>query len=356
MQQFTLMTIEEKQEYVISLRNYASESIPQLKAEFSTELFKKGLELLTAYPKTTSFIEERALFRDYRNQLPSLLRWVEALIHESENILRLQSAQKPDLLTPHRGRPTLEEQKARAEAEAKQAEKMAKIAPTLPIEEKKDDLPAESILDIIALSGSLPTLRQIAWLMPSGIVARIDNLRALRDAFADCSEQAKRYGETGDENRAANAAEEAQRHLLSIKGLYADVDRELAMIHIRLKEDDNYRKQREESWKKIDEVIAFTKPYFKKLTDDDPSFLAHARSVIQTSSPEAIAERERQAEIKKEADSIIKYIMRRDKPNTQKRIATMQDRVKRLRELIGDEAEPYEQKVKVDSEHPVFKK
>lgn len=354
MQQFTLMTTEEKQQYVVSLRDYATESIPKLKEEFSTDIFKQGLELLTAYPKTTSFIEERALFRDYRAQLPSLIRWIDTLIHESENILRLQSAHTPDL-TPHRGRPTLEEQKARAEVEARKAEEMAKIAPALPIEEKKEDLPAESVLDIISLSGTLPTLRQIAWLMPEGIVIRIDNLRATRDAFADYSEQAKRFGETGDEKHAASAAEVAQRHLLEIKELYADVDRELAMIHIRLKEDENYRRQREDVWKKCDEIVSFTKPYFKKMTTDDPSFLAKARNIIKASSPEAIAERERQAEIKKEADSIIKYIMRRDKPNTKKRIATMQERVKRLRELIGDEAEPYEQKVKVDAEKPILK-
>jgi hypothetical protein len=34
----------------------------------------------------------------------------------------------------------------------------------------------------------------------------------------------------------------------------------------------------------------------------------------------------------------------------------MQERVKRLRELIGEEAAPYEQKVKVDAERPVMRK
>ena len=351
MKPFLSMTHEEKLSYIATLRNYLNDSIPQMQSQFSTEVFKQGLELISAYSRTSSFLEEREIFHDYRAQVPSLVRWVETIIRESEQYVQLHAPQPDPFLTPHVGRPTTEEKKAREQARAKQQEKMEKIAPKV-IEAPEPT----TVLDVVALSGTLPTLRQIAWLMPEGIATRIDSLRDDRTAFADYSEQAKRLAAEGKEKEASDAAHEAQSLLLKIKGLYADVDYELAVIHIRLKDDPNYRKEHEDKWKKIDEIISFTKPYYAKVSEDTPTFVGEMQRIIAENSPEAIAERERKAEEKREADAIIKYLMRTDKPNTLKRIATMQERVKRLRELIGEEAAPYEQKVKVDAERPVMRK
>ena len=351
MKPFLSMTHEEKLSYIATLRNYLNDSIPQMQSQFSTEVFKQGLELISAYSRTSSFLEEREIFHDYRAQVPSLVRWVETIIRESEQYVQLHAPQPDPFLTPHVGRPTTEEKKAREQARAKQQEKMAQIAPKV-IEAPEPT----TVLDVVALSGTLPTLRQIAWLMPEGIATRIDSLRDDRTAFADYSEQAKRFAAEGKEKEASDAAHEAQSLLLKIKGLYADVDYELAVIHIRLKDDPNYRKEKEEQWKKIDEIISFTKPYYAKVSEETPTFVGEMQRIIAENSPEAIAERERKAEEKREADAIIKYLMRTDKPNTLKRIATMQERVKRLRELIGEEAAPYEQKVKIDAERPVMRK
>ena len=351
MKPFLSMTHEEKLSYIATLRNYLNDSIPQMQSQFSTEVFKQGLELISAYSRTSSFLEEREIFHDYRAQVPSLVRWVETIIRESEQYVQLHAPQPDPFLTPHVGRPTTEEKKAREQARAKQQEKMEKIAPKV-IEAPEPT----TVLDVVALSGTLPTLRQIAWLMPEGIATRIDSLRDDRTAFADYSEQAKRFAAEGKEKEASDAAHEAQSLLLKIKALYSDVDYELAVIHIRLKDDPNYRKEKEEQWKKIDEIISFTKPYYQKVSEDTPTFVGEMQRIIAENSPEAIAERERKAEEKREADAIIKYLMRTDKPNTLKRIATMQERVKRLRELIGEEAAPYEQKVKVDAERPVMRK
>ena len=351
MKPFLSMTHEEKLSYIATLRNYLNDSIPQMQSQFSTEVFKQGLELISAYSRTSSFLEEREIFHDYRAQVPSLVRWVETIIRESEQYVQLHAPQPDPFLTPHVGRPTTEEKKAREQARAKQQEKMEKIAPKV-IEAPEPT----TVLDVVALSGTLPTLRQIAWLMPEGIATRIDSLRDDRTAFADYSEQAKRLAAEGKEKEASDAAHEAQSLLLKIKALYSDVDYELAVIHIRLKDDPNYRKEKEEQWKKIDEIISFTKPYYQKVSEDTPTFVGEMQRIIAENSPEAIAERERKAEEKREADAIIKYLMRTDKPNTLKRIATMQERVKRLREIIGDEAAPYEQKVKVDAERPVMRK
>ena len=355
MKEFTAMSHEEKLSYIAALRNYSNDQIPKLQSDFSTEVFKQGLDLLSAYSRTKAFLEERAMFRDYHVQVPSLIRWIEALIRESEQYVRRNAPQSDPFLTPHVGRPTTEEKKARENARHEQQKKMEAIAPKLVAPAAEVQEPT-TVLDVVALSGTLPTLRQIAWLMPQGIATRIDSLRDDRTAFADYSEQAKRLGAEGKETEAAEAAREAQKLLVQIKGLYADVDYELAVIHIRLKDDPNYRKEKEEQWKKIDEIISFTKPYYAKVSEETPTFVGEMQRIIAENSPEAIAERERKAELKREADAIIKYIMRTDKPNTLKRIATMQERVKRLREIIGDEAEPYEQKVRIDSERPVMRK
>lgn len=355
MKEFTAMSHEEKLSYIAALRNYSNDQIPKLQSDFSTEIFKQGLDLLSAYSRTKAFLEERAMFRDYHVQVPSLIRWIEALIRESESFVRRNAPQPDPFLAPHVGRPTTEEKKARENARHEQQKKMEAIAPKLVAPAAEVQEPT-TVLDVVALSGTLPTLRQIAWLMPQGIATRIDSLRDDRTAFADYSEQAKRLGAEGKETEAAEAAREAQKLLVQIKGLYADVDYELAVIHIRLKDDPNYRKEKEEQWKKIDEIISFTKPYYAKVSEETPTFVGEMQRIIAENSPEAIAERERKAELKREADAIIKYLMRTDKPNTLKRIATMQERVKRLREIIGDEAEPYEQKVKIDAERPVMRK
>lgn len=355
MKPFLSMTHEEKLSYIATLRNYLNDSIPQMQSQFSTEVFKQGLELISAYSRTSSFLEEREIFHDYRAQVPSLVRWVETIIRESEQYVQLHAPQPDPFLTPHVGRPTTEEKKARENARHEQQKKMEAIAPKLVAPAAEVQEPT-TVLDVVALSGTLPTLRQIAWLMPQGIATRIDSLRDDRTAFADYSEQAKRLGAEGKETEAAEAAREAQKLLVQIKGLYADVDYELAVIHIRLKDDPNYRKEKEEQWKKIDEIISFTKPYYAKVSEETPTFVGEMQRIIAENSPEAIAERERKAEEKREADAIIKYLMRTDKPNTLKRIATMQERVKRLRELIGEEAAPYEQKVKIDAERPVMRK
>ena len=187
MKPFLSMTHEEKLSYIATLRNYLNDSIPQMQSQFSTEVFKQGLELISAYSRTSSFLEEREIFHDYRAQVPSLVRWVETIIRESEQ--------------PHVGRPTTEEKKAREQARAKQQEKMAQIAPKV-IEAPEPT----TVLDVVALSGTLPTLRQIAWLMPEGIATRIDSLRDDRTAFADYSEQAKRLAAEGKEKEASDAA------------------------------------------------------------------------------------------------------------------------------------------------------
>ena len=219
MKPFLSMTHEEKLSYIATLRNYLNDSIPQMQSQFSTEVFKQGLELISAYSRTSSFLEEREIFHDYRAQVPSLVRWVETIIRESEQYVQLHAPQPDPFLTPHVGRPTTEEKKAREQARAKQQEKMEKIAPKV-IEAPEPT----TVLDVVALSGTLPTLRQIAWLMPEGIATRIDSLRDDRTAFADYSEQAKRFAAEGKEKEASDAAHEAQSLLLKIKALYSDVD------------------------------------------------------------------------------------------------------------------------------------
>ena len=75
---------------------------------------------------------------------------------------------------------------------------------------------------------------------------------------------------------------------------------------------------------------------------DKEVFKAKVIETIKANDPEQRAIREAEEERKKKVDALIKYLMRKDKPNTEKRIETMTVRYQELVSLIGEEdAKPY---------------
>lgn len=194
------------------------------------------------------------------------------------------------------------------------------------------------------LSESLPHLDQIKWLLPKDLQARVDNIRSLRATASASAERAKTLAEVG-----ANAdditpwTKQAQDATKEYENTYEQIDRELAKVWLRFREDEHYLAQMAKDYQLKDpsQLIKMLRPYYNKVSTADPLFTTNVRAWIDANNPEAVAKREAAKDRKKKADAIIKYLRRQDKLPTKKRIEGMQKKYKELVELIGEEAKEY---------------
>lgn len=204
-----------------------------------------------------------------------------------------------------------------------------------------------SALDTMSLSSSLH-LDQVKWLLSAPLQADVANVRNMRATATAAAERAKLMAQQGGKpEKVAVYAQQAADATKQYETVYEHVDRELAKVWLRLRYDEQYQKEMKDRFK-IDEngkvrLLSLLKPYHRKVTEADPAFETSVRQWIDDNNPEAVARRQAAAERKAKADAIIKYLRRTDKQPTKTRIAGMQEKLKELATLIGDEeAEAYQ--------------
>lgn len=198
-----------------------------------------------------------------------------------------------------------------------------------------------SAIDTMSLSSSLH-LDQVKWLLSASLQADVDNVRNMRATATAAAERAKLMAQQGGKpEEVAVYAQQAADATKQYETVYEHVDRELAKVWLRLRYDEQYQKEMKDRFK-IDEngkvrLLSLLKPYHRKVTEADPAFETSVRQWIDDNNPEAVARRQAAAERKAKADAIIKYLRRTDKQPTKTRIAGMQEKLKELATLIGDE-------------------
>lgn len=198
-----------------------------------------------------------------------------------------------------------------------------------------------SALDTMSLSSSLH-LDQVKWLLSAPLQADVANVRNMRATATAAAERAKLMAQQGGKpEEVAVYAQQAADATKQYETVYEHVDRELAKVWLRLRYDEQYQKEMKYRFK-IDEngkvrLLSLLKPYHRKVTEADPAFETSVRQWIDDNNPEAVARRQAAAERKAKADAIIKYLRRTDKQPTKTRIAGMQEKLKELATLIGDE-------------------
>ena len=119
--------------------------------------------------------------------------------------------------------------------------------------------------------------------------------------------------------------------------MYEDVDKELALLYKRLKDDNHFVetfKNRFGQNTDIDKLCQELKPYYNKATDD---YKSKIEEIIAEENPALVAQRKAEAEKKAKVDAILKYLNRKDKPATAKRVQGMENKLKELETLIGKE-------------------
>ena len=356
-------------------------------------MMERGLDLLMAWPFARDFVEKTLMFRDYARRMARLQFYME-LISKELSALSMPLDAVPSA-PRRRGRPTKEEsaQMERERAEREEREAVAKVIagerkvavsatvtqgdlfsedsensesseklratlvtppplqgtpsinrggvaePTANSQEPTASPTATPMAAAVAMAagdGTRLHLDQLAWLMSDGLRARVATVASLRSTAAAESNQAKALAERGVDQSLIEphslAAVDATR---AYRAIYDDVDAELAALYAVLAAGG----ERAMAWSSrcaehgitTEQLAAILKPYWEKMgcpaAGPEPSEVKAAEE----------NRHERAAKIHR----IRTYFMRKDRKLTAKRVETMREYIKELRDM-GVATEEYE--------------
>ena len=195
---------------------------------------------------------------------------------------------------------------------------------------------------IASISQARLHLDQLSWLLSPELKERVATVAELRSTAASYAEQAKVMAEKGEKAELIEpVAQLAAQHTEMYEQIYEDVDVELATVCYRLKNDEPYAKRfmRRFGLKDTSGIIKELKPYLAKMP---PEFKVKVKAIIEQESPEYISKVKAEKAKKQEEDAILKYLRRKDKTATKKRVETSEKKFARLVELMGEkQAEIY---------------
>lgn len=186
-------------------------------------------------------------------------------------------------------------------------------------------------------------LDQLAWMCSKSLQERIKMIQGQRSTAESASERAKMLAEMGGKQKdIAEYAEQAKVATEAYLQTYADIDEELAILHKRLYLDLPFIEKFKQRFKGVDieKIQYITRPYYEKVKS--PELDIRIKAVIEQENPEYAAKMKAEEAKKKEVSELLRYLKRKDKPNVEQRINTMEKRYQRLIELLGeDEAKVY---------------
>lgn len=308
------------------------------------EAFEQGLALLENVPKAQSFVRDSRRFKDYHRRVRQLLTYLQTLDTTSDKSLPKRRV----------GRPTKEEQAEYAEMKKQKALQEAK-ASLFP--EIKPDLFVQPLTynGIVAnpngdsIAATMMNLQQVKPFLSRQLQEQVNTVRDLRNEMASKAEQAKTMAEANERGDSTLYTEEEIAELATravkiesdiLPAIYMAVDREMGEVYLRLSQrtgDPEYIAYAEKSFN-IDpqKLRTMFKPFYEKAQERDPLFAQSIADKIAADRPEVKAAREAAAQHKAEADALIKYICRKDKPSTKARIKGLKERIAKLRADYSD--------------------
>ncbi len=328
---------------------------PALNARMLTstqrEAFEQGLTILEQRGTALSFIRDSRRFKDYHRRVRHLLTYLQT----APATVPVASPTGKRRV----GRPTKAEQAAYTEAQKQKA--MAEAKSSL-FPEVKPDLSLQPLTynGIVAnpngesIAATMPHLLQLRYFLSEPLQQRVNTVRDLRNEMAAKAEQAKTMAEANEratvtngsplvyseEEIAALATRAVEIESDILPSIYNDVDREMGEVYLRLSQrtgDPEYiAKVSKDINIPTQDLRTQFKPFFEKALARDPRFADMVAEKIANDRPEVKAQREAAAKHKAEADALIKYIIRKDKPATQKRVKGLQDRIAQLRRDYSD--------------------
>ena len=204
-----------------------------------------------------------------------------------------------------------------------------------------------------SIAATMPNLAQIRPFLSPALQQRVNTVRDLRNEMASKAEQAKTMAEANEKSQQQNKGilySEAEIALLATRAteiesqilpdIYMAVDREMGEVYLRLNQrngDPEYIAYVEKTFSlSPQELRTQLKPFYEKAQERDPRFAVSIAEKIAADRPEVKAARDKAAKHKAEADAIIKYIIRKDKPSTKARVKGLKERIDRLRQEYAD--------------------
>lgn len=319
---------------------------PALSARILTsdqrEAFERGLSLLEGIPGAAAFIRDSRRFRDYHRRVRQLLTYLQTFQTSRSEIKR------------HVGRPTKEEQAAYAQVQKEKALEEARrsLFPDLQPDFTLQPLTYGGIVanpNGETIASTMPNLMQLRPFLSERLQEQVNSVRSLRNEMAAKAEQAKTMAEANEkagrpiytESEIAQLATRAVKIESDIlPRIYINVDREIGEAYLRLSPrtgDPEYIARIEKACNVPPQNLrAQFRPFYDKALARDPLFAQTIADRIAADRPEVKAERDRIAQHKAEADALIKYICRKDKPSTKARVKGLTERIAKLRKEYSD--------------------
>ena len=345
------MTAAQRAAWTQAYREFVSAQLPTIRnakqsSKELVEMMNKGLDLLTAFPFTRSFVSETRSFNSHFRVRTTFIRYCDKVTKEVQGTFgETVDLTDKSLLTPHVGRPTKDEAQARALAAERARQEREKNENTL--FGKMGDIPDDNTIVEGTVSGNMTGgvgfhLDQLKWLMSDNLKEAVDTIRELRNAAAEAATTAKTLAmEKASEDRIAVYAKEAAEKTEAYERIYEQVDNEMAMVYVRLKEDSTYIEEMKNKGTDPDALRTALRPYWDKVENKEV-FKQQVIEDIKANDPEQAKKREAEEKKTKRKNEIIKYLTRKDKANTAKRAKGMRERYTELIALIGEEeAKPY---------------
>ena len=345
------MTAAQRAAWTQAYREFVSAQLPTIRnakqsSKELVEMMNKGLDLLTAFPFTRSFVSETRSFNSHFRVRTTFIRYCDKVTKEVQGTFgETVDLTDKSLLTPHVGRPTKDEAQARALAAERARQDREKNENTL--FGKMGDIPDDNTIVEGTVSGNMTGgvgfhLDQLKWLMSDNLKEAVDTIRELRNAAAEAATTAKTLAmEKASEDRIAVYAKEAAEKTEAYERIYEQVDNEMARVYVRLKEDTTYIEEMKSKGTDPDALRTALRPYWDKVENKEV-FKQQVIEDIKANDPEQAKKREAEEKKTKRKNEIIKYLTRKDKANTAKRAKGMRERYTELIALIGEEeAKPY---------------
>lgn len=345
------MTAAQRAAWTQAYREFVSAQLPTIRnakqsSKELVEMMNKGLDLLTAFPFTRSFVSETRSFNSHFRVRTTFIRYCDKVTKEVQGTFgETVDLTDKSLLTPHVGRPTKDEAQARALAAERARQEREENENTL--FGKMGDIPNDNTIVEGTVSGNMTGgvgfhLDQLKWLMSDNLKEAVDTIRELRNAAAEAATTAKTLAmEKASEDRIAVYAKEAAEKTEAYERIYEQVDNEMARVYVRLKEDSTYIEEMKNKGTDPDALRTALRPYWDKVENKEV-FKHQVIEDIKANDPEQAKKREAEEKKTKRKNEIIKYLTRKDKANTAKRAKGMRERYTELIALIGEEeAKPY---------------
>ena len=309
------------------------------------EAFEQGLSLLENTSSAKGFVRDTRRFRDYHRRVRQLLTYLQTLN---------AAASAASNGRRHVGRPTKQEQTEYAEYRKKKvlAETKASLFPNA-----KPDFSVQPLTygGIVAnpngesIAATMPHLMQIRPFLSKPLQEQVNGVRDLRNEMASKAEQAKTMAEANEKAGSIVYTEQEIAELAAravkiesdiLPAIYNAVDREMGECYLRLnqkKGDPEYIAWVQKTFSIApQELRTQFKPFYEKALARDPDFENMVNEKIANDRPEVKAQRDASAKHKVEADALIKYIMRKDKPSTGARVKGLKQRIEQLRREYSD--------------------